>query len=163
MELLLEFMGRGLVVMLMISLPCVLTAAGVGLVIGIVQAVTQVQEQTIAAAPKITAVFLVIMIFGVGYIRLLTNLFQEANNIAFNIVPKTDTYVLSADYYKYTKPFADEMKADSLRNNPSVDTVLKNAGKPPYITNQDRLKYSPASRQSSPSPNFIEKQKIMGR
>ena len=42
-------------------------------------------------------------------------------------------------------------------------TVLKNAGKPPYITNQDRLKYSPASRQSSPSPNFIEKQKIMGR
>lgn len=163
MELLLEFMGRGLVVMLMISLPCVLTAAAVGLVIGIIQAVTQVQEQTIAAAPKITAVFLVIMIFGVGYVRLLTNLFQEANNIAFNIIPKTDNYVLASDYYKYTKPFAEEMKADSMKNNPSVDTILKNAGKPPYTANQDRLKYNAASKQSYPSPNFIEKKKIMGR
>ena len=39
-----------------------LVAAGIGLVVGILQAVTQVQEQTIAAAPKILGVFLVIML-----------------------------------------------------------------------------------------------------
>ena len=77
MEMLMEYMGKGLITMLMISMPCVLVAAGVGLVVGILQAVTQVQEQTIAAAPKILAVFLVLMIMGMGYIKLLTNLLTE--------------------------------------------------------------------------------------
>ena len=62
MDLLIEFFAKGLVSMLMIAMPCVLTAAAVGLVVGILQAVTQVQEQTIAAAPKIFLVFLVIII-----------------------------------------------------------------------------------------------------
>ena len=53
MELLVEYMAKGFMVMLTISMPCVLVAAAVGLVVGILQAVTQVQEQTIAAAPKI--------------------------------------------------------------------------------------------------------------
>ena len=90
MDVLLEFFAKGLITMLMIAMPCVLTAAGVGLVVGILQAVTQVQEQTIAAAPKIFAVFLVILILGTGYLKLLTNLFNEGSNIAFEVVPKND-------------------------------------------------------------------------
>ena len=66
MELLMEFMGKGFTTMLMISMPCVLVAAAIGLIVGIIQAVTQVQEQTIAAAPKIVLVFLTIVILG-GY------------------------------------------------------------------------------------------------
>ena len=77
MEILLEYLAKGFLIMLAISMPCVLVAAGIGLVVGILQAVTQVQEQTIAAAPKILGVFLVIVIGGVGFIKLLTNLFQE--------------------------------------------------------------------------------------
>ena len=57
MEVLVEYLGKGFMVMLMISMPCVLMAALVGLVVGILQAVTQVQEQTIAAAPKIVLVY----------------------------------------------------------------------------------------------------------
>ena len=72
MDYLMEYMGNGMVKMLMISMPCVLTAASIGLVVGIIQAVTQVQEQTIAAAPKIVGVFLVIILLGVGYVRMLT-------------------------------------------------------------------------------------------
>lgn len=53
MEMLTEYLAKGFMVMLSISMPCVLTAAAIGLVVGIIQAVTQVQEQTIAAAPKI--------------------------------------------------------------------------------------------------------------
>ena len=74
MEMLTEYLAKGFMVMLSISMPCVLTAAAIGLVVGIIQAVTQVQEQTIAAAPKIFAVFLVIVIGGMGFIKLLTNL-----------------------------------------------------------------------------------------
>ena len=62
MEILVEYLAKGFMTMLSISMPCVLVAAGVGLVVGILQAVTQVQEQTIAAAPKIFMVFLVIVI-----------------------------------------------------------------------------------------------------
>ena len=77
MEALLEYFTKGLITMLMIAMPCVLTAAAIGLIVGILQAVTQVQEQTIAAAPKIFAVFLVIILLGTGYLKLLSNLFNE--------------------------------------------------------------------------------------
>ena len=98
MELLMEYMARGFLVMLTISMPCVLVAAGIGLVVGILQAVTQVQEQTIAAAPKILGVFLVIIIGGVGFVRLLTNFYTDGMAIAFNVLPKNDNFVLAADY-----------------------------------------------------------------
>ena len=77
MELLTEYLAKGFMTMLSISMPCVLTAASIGLVVGIIQAVTQVQEQTIAAAPKIFMVFLVIIVGGLGFIKLLKNLFIE--------------------------------------------------------------------------------------
>src|SRR5574344_2533235 len=102
MELLMEYLARGFVIMLSISMPCVLVAAAIGLVVGILQAVTQVQEQTIAAAPKILAVFLVIIIGGYGFASMLTNLTSEGFQIAFNVVPKSEDFVLPPDYYKYT-------------------------------------------------------------
>ena len=73
MEVLVEYMAKGFMVMLSISMPCVLVAAAVGLVVGILQAVTQVQEQTIAAAPKIVLVFLTIVLLGGYFIKILTN------------------------------------------------------------------------------------------
>ena len=100
MEMLTEYLAKGFMTMLSISMPCVLVAAAIGLVVGIIQAVTQVQEQTISAAPKIFAVFLVIIIGGLGFIKLLTNLFHEGAALAFNGVSKTENYVLPADYYK---------------------------------------------------------------
>lgn len=117
MEILMEYMAKGFMTMLMISMPCVLTAAGIGLVVGILQAVTQVQEQTIAAAPKILAVFLVITIGGYGFVRLLTNLTTEGFAMAFNVIPKNDEFVLPSDYYNYTRPFDGEMK--DVFNEPS--------------------------------------------
>ena len=97
MEILMEFFAKGLMTMLMIAMPCVLTAASIGLVVGILQAVTQVQEQTIAAAPKIFTVFLVIILLGSTYVKMLTNYFIEGTNIAFNVVPKEDNEDLDID------------------------------------------------------------------
>ena len=160
MELLMEFMGKGLVIMLAIALPCVLTAAGIGLVVGILQAVTQVQEQTIAAAPKITAVFLVIIVLGAGYVKMLTNLFQEAIQISFNVIPKRDNYVLSADYVKYVKPFSDEMKDDVIKTPTSAKEMIEGAGSPPFTKDSDRMKYYSAPRMPVPSPDLMERKKI---
>lgn len=124
MEMLTEYLAKGFMVMLSISMPCVLTAAAIGLVVGIIQAVTQVQEQTIAAAPKIFAVFLVIVIGGMGFIKLLTNLFSDGMALAFNGISKNDSFVLPADYYKYTTPFEGEMK-DKFKNQSDFNDIMK--------------------------------------
>lgn len=162
LELLLEYMARGFLIMLAISMPCVLVAAGIGLVVGILQAVTQVQEQTIAAAPKILGVFLVIIIGGMGFIKLLTNLFQQGAVLAFNTVPKSETFVLDANYHKYTVPFATEMQ-DRFKDPETLEYIMKHPGKVPYIDKYKSEKYTPSQRNAMPRPDLLETKKIMGR
>ena len=162
MDILIEFFAKGLVTMLMIAMPCVLTAAAVGLIVGILQAVTQVQEQTIAAAPKIFAVFLVIIILGTGFLRLLTNLFHEGTSIAFDVIPKNDEFVLPSDYYNYTKPFIDEMKTDYHKDMIPMATILNNVAKPQDNGTKERFNYSSRGRINDiPIPNLVEKKAIM--
>jgi flagellar biosynthetic protein FliQ len=160
MELLMEYMARGFVVMLLISMPCVLVAAGVGLVVGILQAVTQVQEQTIAAAPKILAVFLVLIIGGYGYVRLLTNLLNEGFSMAFNIVPKSDIYVLPADYYKYTRPFSGEMN-DKFKDKTDLQEILKKSGKTSFSETGKQMQYKSTPKAQRIVPNYMETKKIL--
>ncbi len=162
MELLMEYLAKGFVVMLMVSLPCVLMAAGIGLVVGILQAVTQVQEQTIAAAPKILLVFLTVVILGAWYVRLLTDYFREGVNLAFEVVPKNETYVLPSDYYKYSKPFMDEMQ-EGFKQTSNMDEIMKNPGKIPWAKDSEKADYTKSNRGANPAPNFIERNKIMGR
>ena len=133
MELMMEHLANGFLVMLLITMPLVLTAAAIGLVVGIIQAVTQVQEQTIAAAPKIFAVFLVIVIGGMGFIKLLTNLFNEGMGIAFNVIPRNDNYVLAADYYKYTSPFNDGELSGKYPQNLKIREVIRHPSDAPFV------------------------------
>ena len=164
MEVLMEYMGKGLITMLLISMPCVLVAAGVGLIVGILQAVTQVQEQTIAAAPKILAVFLVLMIMGMGYIKLLTNLLGEGFQLAFNQIPAKDSFVLSSNYHKYTRPFDAEFKESAGRfDKQEIGDIMRNPGKIPFIDYNSKTKHYPSDRMPNPTPNLIERNAIMNR
>ena len=160
MEVLVEYLGKGFMVMLMVSLPCVLMAALVGLIVGILQAVTQVQEQTIAAAPKIVLVFLTIVVLGGYFIKVLTNYFYEGSNVAFNIIPKNDTFVLPNDYFKYTRPFSAEMQ-DKINKDRSLNKALLNGGKIPWDSKATKQQIYINSKQTpTVEPNFIERQKI---
>ena len=162
MEMLMEYMARGFVVMLSISMPCVLVAAGIGLVVGILQAVTQVQEQTIAAAPKILAVFMVIVIGGVGFVRILTNLFTDGMALAINVVPKNDSYVLPPDYYKYTRPFANEMKENF--KEPDKDSFKRmTQGKPSSLGQKAKTfqRYDKAPGVMQPKTDLMETSRIL--
>ena len=162
MEVLIEYLAKGFLIMLAISMPCVLVAAGIGLVVGILQAVTQVQEQTIAAAPKILGVFLVIVIGGIGFINMLKGFMVDGMAMAFNLVSKNDAYVLPADYYKYTTPFDHEMN-DKFKNQPTMNELMKNPGKVPFIDQQQKTKYYASPQTPMPKPNFVETNKILGR
>ena len=130
--------------------------------VGILQAVTQVQEQTIAAAPKIIGVFLVIVIGGIGFINMLKGFTIDGMAMAFNLVSKNDSYVLPADYYKYTSPFEHEMP-DKFKNQSSIKEIMKNPGKVPFIDQQQKIKDYPSPKTPMPRPNFVETNKILGR
>ncbi|MBY0404746.1 MAG: flagellar biosynthetic protein FliQ [Cyanobacteria bacterium] len=148
-------------------MPAVLLAAGIGLIIGILQAVTQVQEQTIAAAPKILGVFLLIILGGSLMMTLLSDYIREAVYIAFNEVPQMGTYVLPpkaksssrmkaeaffrnqlhVDENGKAKAFFDQKTADSNTTGGSSSTnILNNGSKSstqPGVAEQLYLKNSP--------------------
>jgi type III secretion protein S len=57
---LITFLKQGLVLVLLMSLPTVVTIAVIGLVVALVQAVTQVQEQAIGFGIKLIAAVIVL-------------------------------------------------------------------------------------------------------
>lgn len=52
-----ELIRHTLVLALVVSAPMLVIGLGVGVVVSLLQAVTQIQEQTLAFVPKITAMF----------------------------------------------------------------------------------------------------------
>ncbi len=58
-----DFARTAILVLLEIIAPLMLTALVVGLGIGLLQALTQIQEQTLVYAPKIVAIFVSLLIF----------------------------------------------------------------------------------------------------
>lgn len=57
-----DFARTAILVLLEIIAPAMLTALVVGLAIGLLQAITQIQEQTLVFVPKIVAIFVVLLI-----------------------------------------------------------------------------------------------------
>lgn len=67
---------------LMASLPIILSALAVGLLVSILQATTQIQEQTLAFVPKIIAALLAILWFGPW---ILTTVVDFTYNLMSNL------------------------------------------------------------------------------
>ncbi|MDR2904145.1 MAG: flagellar biosynthesis protein FliQ [Clostridiales bacterium] len=67
----LKVVQDGLMTIIYVSAPPLLLGLVVGLVVSIFQAVTSIQEQTLAFVPKILAVFLGIYLFGTWMWTLL--------------------------------------------------------------------------------------------
>jgi flagellar biosynthetic protein FliQ len=79
-DLMVRLAREGLFLALLLSAPVVLAAMIVGLFVSIVQATTQIQEQTLSFAPKVVAVMLALAItgpwIGAQLIRFTTALFD---------------------------------------------------------------------------------------
>jgi flagellar biosynthetic protein FliQ len=58
----LDFARTSIYLLLVLSAPAMLTALIVGVAIGLLQALTQVQEMTLVFVPKIIAIFLVLLV-----------------------------------------------------------------------------------------------------
>ncbi|MGX1742763.1 flagellar biosynthesis protein FliQ [Bosea sp. NPDC055353] len=59
----LDIARDGIVVFLKVGGPLMLIALAVGLIVSLVQALTQIQEQTLVFVPKIIAVFAALLLF----------------------------------------------------------------------------------------------------
>ncbi len=68
---------EGIWVLLMVASPVMLVALGVGLVVALVQALTQIQEMTLAFVPKILAIFLSLIIFFPFMITSMIDLMEQ--------------------------------------------------------------------------------------
>jgi len=85
----LNLCGQTLYLILILSAPMLVSALVVGLVISILQATTQVQEQTLSFVPKIVATFLSVLIAGSWIssmlarftIQIMTNIPELTRNI----------------------------------------------------------------------------------
>ncbi|NLY67339.1 MAG: flagellar biosynthesis protein FliQ [Tissierellia bacterium] len=69
-------------VVLMISSPMLIFSLLVGLIVSIIQAVTQIQEATMSFVPKIVAVFLSLIIFGPWILQIIT---EFTTNLLTNV------------------------------------------------------------------------------
>ena len=56
--------GQAIMVTLKLALPTLMVSLGVGLLVSVIQAVTQIQEMTLSFIPKILAVALVLIVAG---------------------------------------------------------------------------------------------------
>lgn len=63
-ETVIDIAQQSIYTLIIVASPILLTALTVGLLVSIFQAVTSIQEQTLAFVPKIIAVFLALLIFG---------------------------------------------------------------------------------------------------
>jgi type III secretory pathway component EscS len=64
MEIIVEHIYRSALAMMVLGLPVLLVAGGLGLLTGLLQAVTQIQDSTFPQIVKILAVSAVLMLFG---------------------------------------------------------------------------------------------------
>jgi flagellar biosynthetic protein FliQ len=78
---------QALTVVLLVSAPMLSLGMLVGIIISILQATTQIQEQTMTFVPKIVAVIAAILIFGPWMLTVITqftqNLFSELPNFIY--------------------------------------------------------------------------------
>jgi flagellar biosynthesis protein FliQ len=68
--------------MLLVGSPVLLAGMAVGLLIGLLQALTQIQEQTVAFVPKLMAMILILTIM---LPWLITRMVQYSNNLISGI------------------------------------------------------------------------------
>ena len=77
MDVAVQLGRQALMMAFMISAPILITGLLVGIVISILQAATQVQEQTLAFVPKILAMTLALFIFMPWILRTLVGFTRE--------------------------------------------------------------------------------------
>ncbi|MFD1032785.1 MULTISPECIES: flagellar biosynthesis protein FliQ [Caryophanaceae] len=83
-DMVIKLAEQSIYTIIIIAAPMLLIALAVGLLVSVFQAMTQIQEQTLAFIPKILAVFISLVVFGPW---MLTTLLDYTRNL-FQSLPR---------------------------------------------------------------------------
>lgn len=70
-DLIIDIAKQAITVTIMLSAPVLGLGLLVGLIVSIIQATTQIQEQTLSFIPKILAIFVALLVFGPWMMRVM--------------------------------------------------------------------------------------------
>jgi len=73
-------------VLLLISAPMFIAALGMGLIISIFQAATQINEATLSFVPKLIAIFIALILAGPWMIQLMTDYMRRLYESIPNVI-----------------------------------------------------------------------------
>ncbi len=76
-EAVLDIASEALWTIIIVSAPLLIVSLIVGLLVSIFQAVTSIQEQTLAFIPKLIAIFICLMLFGSFIINQIVGFMEE--------------------------------------------------------------------------------------
>ncbi len=74
---LLELANRTMWIVALVAAPVLLSSLAVGLVVGMIQAATSVNEQTLTFVPKLAVTAFVLVLFGGSMMGLMTDFTQD--------------------------------------------------------------------------------------
>ncbi len=88
-DIIIDIVRQGLMTVVMAAAPPLIMGLSVGLIVSIFQAVTSIQEATLAFVPKILAVLISILVFGPFIMNTINSLFINLyNNIPYYVTPR---------------------------------------------------------------------------
>jgi flagellar biosynthetic protein FliQ len=76
-ESIMEFGQHAMYVAMLVAAPLLLTALAVGLLVGVIQAATQINEMTLSFIPKLMAMAVVALIAGPWMLRMLVQFTRQ--------------------------------------------------------------------------------------
>ena len=79
-DVMVDVLSKMMWVVILLTAPPLLTAVFTGLIIGLIQAVTSIQEQTLSFVPKVLAIAAVFIFAGSWMLRVLMNFSSELIN-----------------------------------------------------------------------------------
>lgn len=85
-EMVINLAENSVYTILLVAGPMLLVALGVGLLVSIFQATTQIQEQTLAFVPKIIAVLVSVVIFGPWMLSTMLDFVHQLYNQLHQLV-----------------------------------------------------------------------------
>ena len=78
-EVVMDLGHQALIMTMLLAGPLLLAALGVGLIVGIFQAATQIQEMTLSFIPKLAGMVLALSLFGTWQIATFIRFFECCN------------------------------------------------------------------------------------
>lgn len=135
----------GILAVLFVSGPIVLLAASLGLAIGVVQAATQIQEQTLGSAIKIVGVFMALIIGGVWMFTYLNRFASTTFNKAFRMVPSLSAHPLPPLFRFRAAGTSNKLKEKGIE----FDNNLPYEFRPPTVQDPMTFNRAPSGRASA--------------